>query len=69
MIVSPLEGHSIKPNIVRDKIVMGDLPRIELFARQCTAGWDVWGNEMENSLSLNEKAIDITFAFMIRFVS
>jgi len=25
---------------------MGDLPRIELFARQKTEGWDVWGNEV-----------------------
>ena len=24
----------------------GDLPRIELFARQKTPGWDVWGNEV-----------------------
>lgn len=40
--------------MARDKIVelMGDLPRIELFARQRTAGWDAWGNEVENSLSL-----------------
>ena len=25
--------------------LMGDLPRIELFARQKVAGWDGWGNE------------------------
>lgn len=33
---------------VRDRIVqlIGDLPRIELFARQKTEGWDVWGNEV-----------------------
>jgi len=24
-----------------------DLPRIELFARQKTEGWDVWGNEVD----------------------
>lgn len=54
LIVSPVEGHSKKPDMARDKIVelMGDLPRIELFARQRTAGWDAWGNEVENSLSL-----------------
>lgn len=42
------EEHSKKPDIVRDKIVelMGDLPRIELFARQEAAGWDCWGNEV-----------------------
>jgi len=55
LIVSPLEGHSKKPDIARDKIVelMGDLPCIELFARQRTDGGDVWGNEVENSLSLD----------------
>ena len=26
--------------------LVGDLPRIELFARQTTPGWDVWGNEV-----------------------
>ena len=40
--------HSRKPDCVRDRIVelMGDLPRIELFARQKTPGWDVFGNEV-----------------------
>lgn len=48
-IISPIEQHSKKPDIARDKIValMGDVPRIELFARQATEGWDVWGNEVE----------------------
>ena len=42
------EKHSKKPNIVRDKIVelCGDLPRIELFARNQTDKWDSWGNEV-----------------------
>ena len=49
IIESPIEEHSKKPAIVRNKIVelFGDLPRIELFARQTTPGWDVWGNEVE----------------------
>jgi len=40
--------HSKKPTQVRDNIelLFGDLPRIELFARQKTEGWDVWGNEV-----------------------
>ena len=48
LIFSPLERHSKKPDIVREKIVglIGDLPRIELFARQETEGWDCWGNEV-----------------------
>lgn len=53
-IISPIEAHSKKPDIVRDKIVAlaGDVPRIELFARQETPGWDVWGNEVANSIQL-----------------
>ena len=43
-----VEEHSKKPNEVRKRIVelVGDLPRIELFARQKVKGWDVWGNEV-----------------------
>ena len=49
---SPIEAHSKKPDETRDKIValMGDLPRVELFARQATPGWDVWGNEVEPTI-------------------
>jgi len=38
------EGHSVKPHGVRDRIVdlLGDIPRIELFARQSIPGWDCW---------------------------
>lgn len=48
LVFSPLRRHSQKPDIVRDKIVelMGDLPKIELFARQQVEGWDCWGNEV-----------------------
>lgn len=47
LIFSPLRRHSQKPDEVRDRIVelMGDLPRIELFARSAAEGWDCWGNE------------------------
>jgi N6-adenosine-specific RNA methylase IME4 len=40
--------HSKKPDHVRDKIVslVGNVPRIELFARNLSDGWDVWGNEV-----------------------
>lgn len=42
------QRHSEKPAIIRKKIVelCGDIPRIELFARQQTPGWNVWGNEV-----------------------
>ena len=54
VIISHVEEHSKKPAVVRDKIVqlVGDLPRVELFARQKTPGWDVWGNEVENDIAL-----------------
>ena len=53
IVMTPIEGHSKKPDIVRDKIISlaGDVPRIELFARQTTPGWDVWGNEVDSSIS------------------
>jgi N6-adenosine-specific RNA methylase IME4 len=39
---------------VKDKIVQfaGDVPKIELFARHKTEGWDVWGNEVESDIVL-----------------
>lgn len=48
VVISPREEHSKKPNEVRNRIVelCGDIPRIELFARQQADGWDVWGNEV-----------------------
>ena len=53
-IESPRLEHSKKPDEIRDRIVelVGDLPRVELFARQKTKGWDVWGNEVESSVVL-----------------
>jgi len=47
--------HSEKPPIVKDIIVKcsGNLPRIELFARQKTEGWDVWGNEVDSDIELS----------------
>ena len=48
LIISKLQHHSKKPDCVRNKIIelCGDLPRIELFARQKINGWDCWGNEV-----------------------
>lgn len=42
--------HSRKPDQVRERIVelMGDVPRVELFAREKDSGWDSWGDEVEN---------------------
>ena len=55
-IISPVEEHSKKPDVTRDKIVelAGDLSRVELFARQIPPGWDVWGNEVESPAELRD---------------
>ena len=41
--------HSKKPDEIRDRIVelCGDVPRIELFARNRADGWDSLGNEID----------------------
>jgi len=54
IIIAPRKEHSRKPNEIRDKIVelFGDLPRIELFAREKVKGWDAWGNEFESDIKL-----------------
>lgn len=46
---TPVEEHSKKPDIVREKIVelAGDLPRAELFARNEYPGWVCVGNEID----------------------
>lgn len=43
-----IEEHSKKPDITRERIeeLFGNIPRIELFARQYADGWDCWGNEV-----------------------
>ena len=46
-------NHSEKPQVARDiieKCFSGN--KIELFARQKTEGWDVWGNEVESDIAL-----------------
>jgi N6-adenosine-specific RNA methylase IME4 len=42
-------GHSVKPPQARDRIVQlfGNLPRIELFARQTVPGWEAIGNGID----------------------
>ena len=41
--------HSRKPDEARENIekICGELPKIELFARQESPGWDCWGNQTE----------------------
>jgi site-specific DNA-methyltransferase (adenine-specific) len=54
VLLQPRGVHSQKPEKIRNDIysLYGDLPRIELFARTKTEGWDVWGNEVESDIKL-----------------
>lgn len=47
MVAAKSDRHSKKPQVFRDLIEPFGDNRIELFARQQTPGWDVWGNEVE----------------------
>ena len=55
VVMSRIEGHSKKPDEVRQRIerLMGDVPRVELFARQYSPGWDVWGNQVNGSIGID----------------
>lgn len=55
VVMTPVQRHSQKPAEVRTRIerLYGELPRVELFARQKIDGWDSWGNEVENSVELS----------------
>ena len=48
LVIAERTKHSKKPDEVRNRIVelLGDIPRIELFARKKYGGWDCWGNEI-----------------------
>ena len=49
--------HSKKPDAIRDLIQSWypESHRLELFARQKTAGWDVWGDEVESDITLKRR--------------
>ena len=49
LIVSPRRQHSRKPEEARRRIerYVGDVPKVELFAREAAPGWVAWGNETE----------------------
>jgi len=52
LVFSKRREHSRKPDEVRNRIVelVGDLPRIELFARERFDGWDCWGDEISSTI-------------------
>lgn len=51
------EKHSKKPQLFRDLIVQmfGNLKKLEMFAREKSEGWDVFGNQIENSIKIKLK--------------
>ncbi len=57
LIISPVRSHSEKPEEVRERIteLMGEVPKIELFARRKIPDWDVWGNEVECDMEIPMK--------------
>jgi N6-adenosine-specific RNA methylase IME4 len=58
IIFSQKMKHSEKPEELKRRIVdlFGDVPRIELFCRRKTKGWDVWGNEVVSDIILGEES-------------
>ena len=50
--------HSQKPDKFRKLAVelCGDVPRLEMFAREAHEGWDVFGNEAPNSIKIGKKS-------------
>ena len=52
LVFSPINGHSKKPNEIRKLIVdlIGDVPRIELFARERFEGWDCYGDQLSKTI-------------------
>lgn len=48
LVIAERTEHSRKPEEARARIeiLFGTVPRIELFARRASLGWDTWGNEV-----------------------
>ena len=57
IVLSRIREHSRKPDEVRERIVelMGNLKRVELFAREKIEGWDSWGNEVVSDIALESE--------------
>lgn len=58
-VTAPRMKHSQKPDIFRQLLVelLGDVPRIELFAREKVEGWHTWGNECHCDIELQPPRI------------
>ena len=65
VIESPHEKHSKKPDAVRKKIdqLLGNVTKIELFARQRIDGWDAWGDEMTEEKGASDTSLSLIHIF------
>jgi N6-adenosine-specific RNA methylase IME4 len=54
MVEAKSEFHSQKPQVFRDLIEPFGQDKLEMFARIKPDGWDVFGNEVEDSIDLSE---------------
>ncbi len=48
IVMTPRRQHSRKPHVVRTMIerLLGNIPRVELFAREKSDGWSIMGNDV-----------------------
>ncbi|MEN7471255.1 MT-A70 family methyltransferase, partial [Providencia stuartii] len=55
VVYSCLGDHSEKPKEVHHRLeeLYGDVPRIELFAREKFGDWDVFGDQVESNIQFN----------------
>ena len=52
LVVARRRAHSQRPDEVADALValMGDVPRLEMFARATRIGWDAHGDEINKEI-------------------
>lgn len=54
LVEAPVLEHSRKPDEVATRLedLLGDVPRIELFARRKRSGWHVWGDQVVSDVEV-----------------
>lgn len=59
---APVREHSAKPLELYPSIeLVSPGPRLELFARRQQPGWEVWGDEVESSISIRDWPVPSDF--------
>jgi N6-adenosine-specific RNA methylase IME4 len=63
LITAPRTRHSEKPSLMRSLVeLVSHPPRVELFAREHHEGWDVFGNEVQQSIHIERPQLFATAA-------